>query len=135
MCNKKKIISFIRCIYEYGCVQCIKIKKADTTWSLNFKKTPDILKNLGGLKKNHQLLVGFALETNNEEVNAKNKLQDKNADLIVLNSLNDAGAGFGHDTNKVTIFDRKGNEFRFEMKSKKAVAEDIVQAIIKSIHA
>ncbi|WP_336516888.1 bifunctional phosphopantothenoylcysteine decarboxylase/phosphopantothenate--cysteine ligase CoaBC [Pollutibacter soli] len=113
----------------------IKIKKADSTWSLNFKKTQDILKNLGGLKKDNQVLVGFALETNNEEVNAKNKLQDKNADLIVLNSLNDAGAGFGHDTNKITIFDRKGNESRFDMKSKKAVAEDIVQAIIKIIHA
>lgn len=113
----------------------VKIKKSESAWSLNFRKTPDILKNLGGLKTENQVLVGFALETNNEEVNAKNKLQDKNADLIILNSLNDAGAGFGYDTNKVTIFDRKGNEFKFEMKTKKAVAEDIVQAIINTVHA
>lgn len=113
----------------------VKIKKLDSAWSLNFKKTPDILKTLGGVKKENQVLVGFALETNNEEVNAKNKLRDKNADLIVLNSLNDTGAGFGHDTNKVTIFDRKGNEFKFGIKTKKAVAEDIVQAIINTIHA
>ncbi len=111
-----------------------KIKKTEDNWSLSFKKTPDILKNLGNIKKDNQLLVGFALETNNEKENAKNKLQSKNADLIVLNSLNDTGSGFGFDTNKVTIFDKQGNEWGYEMKSKKAVAEDIVQAIIRSLH-
>jgi len=77
-----------------------------------------------------QILVGFALETNNEKLNALQKLQTKNADLIVLNSLNDAGAGFGVDSNKITIFDKRGGERTFETKSKKEVAADIVNTII-----
>ena len=82
------------------------------------------------MKAEHQTLVGFALETNNEKENALKKLSRKNADLIILNSLNDEGAGFGRDTNKIIIFDRKGNEYNFDKKSKKEVAEDIVNAII-----
>lgn len=108
-----------------------KIKKASDSFSIELMKTTDILKELGEKKNAKQLLVGFALETNNERENALKKLSSKNADLIVLNSLKDAGAGFGYNTNKVTIFDRKGNEYKFETKSKKEVAADIVNTIIQ----
>ena len=112
-----------------------KIKKSEPVLTLSLEKTTDILKSLGENKKRGQFLVGFALETNNEKENALIKLQSKNADLIVLNSLNDAGAGFGHDTNKITIFDRQGREYDFGVKSKKDVATDIVNTIIQSLHA
>lgn len=112
-----------------------KIKKTENDFSVQLTKTKDILKHLGGLKTKDQLLVGFALETNNERENALKKLQSKNADMIVLNSLNDAGAGFGHDTNKITIFDKAGKEYPFDTKSKKEVAIDIVNTIIQSLHA
>ncbi|MEO6731619.1 MAG: bifunctional phosphopantothenoylcysteine decarboxylase/phosphopantothenate--cysteine ligase CoaBC [Ferruginibacter sp.] len=108
-----------------------KIKKTGDDLSIILKKTKDILKHLGEIKKSGQLLIGFALETNNEEAYAKKKLAEKNADMIVLNSLNDAGAGFGHDTNKITIFDKLGNTHYFDTKSKAAVAEDIVNLIIQ----
>ena len=107
-----------------------KIKKSTDTFSVDLVKTKDILKHLGEIKKEHQRLVGFALETNNEKANALQKLKEKNADMIVLNSLQDAGAGFGHDTNKITIFDKGGKEYHFDTKSKAAVAEDIVDAIM-----
>jgi phosphopantothenoylcysteine decarboxylase/phosphopantothenate--cysteine ligase len=109
-----------------------KIKKKDENWSLSFTKTKDILKSLGQEKKEGQVLVGFALETDNEKLNALDKLKTKNADFIVLNSLRDPGAGFGHNTNKVTIFDKAGNEFPFETKSKAEVAKDIIDVIIRS---
>jgi phosphopantothenoylcysteine decarboxylase/phosphopantothenate--cysteine ligase len=112
-----------------------KIKKKDAEWSLSFVRTRDILKSLGEIKKGHQLLVGFALETQNEKENALAKLSSKNADMIVLNSLNDPGAGFGHDTNKVAIFDKEGHAWFFETKSKKQVAQDIVDLIIKKTNA
>ncbi len=80
--------------------------------------------------KDHQTLVGFALETNDEKENALRKLAKKNADIIVLNSLKDQGAGFGLSTNKIVIFDKKGNEYKFDKKPKKEVAEDIVNTII-----
>jgi phosphopantothenoylcysteine decarboxylase / phosphopantothenate---cysteine ligase len=112
-----------------------KIKKNDSTFSIELTKTKDILKSLGEKKNNKQLLVGFALETNNEKEYALKKLQAKNADMIVLNSLNDTGAGFGHDTNKITIFDKHNNEYKFDTKSKKEVAKDIVNTIIKLLHA
>ena len=112
-----------------------KIKKTENDFSVSLTKTTDILKTLGGLKKSNQVLVGFALETNNETAYALQKLQSKNADMIVLNSLQDAGAGFGHDTNKITIFDKTGNVYPFEMKSKKEVAKDIVNTIIKKFYA
>ncbi|HCF64621.1 MAG TPA: phosphopantothenoylcysteine decarboxylase, partial [Chitinophagaceae bacterium] len=86
------------------------------------------LQSLGAIKKN-QVVVGFALETNHEEANALKKLEAKNADFIVLNSLRDAGAGFGSDTNKITIFSKEGARFSFELKSKQAVAEDILNTI------
>ena len=112
-----------------------KIKKNDEDFTLVLKKTVDILKHLGSVKTEKQILVGFALETNNEVDNAKQKLVKKNADLIVLNSLNDAGAGFKHDSNKITIFDKKGGEIAFETKNKKAVAIDIVNTILKYSNA
>jgi phosphopantothenoylcysteine decarboxylase / phosphopantothenate---cysteine ligase len=112
-----------------------KIKKNDGTFNIELTKTKDILKSLGEKKKVGQLLVGFALETNNEKDYALKKLQTKNADMIVLNSLNDTGAGFGHDTNKITIFDKTGEEYNFDTKSKKEVAKDIVNTIIKLLHA
>jgi phosphopantothenoylcysteine decarboxylase/phosphopantothenate--cysteine ligase len=111
-----------------------KIKKDGEVLHLELVKTPDILKTLGEMKQVHQCLVGFALETDNERENAIKKMHAKNADLIVLNSLNDAGAGFGHDTNKISIFDRSGGEINFEMKSKTAVAADIVNTIINFTH-
>jgi phosphopantothenoylcysteine decarboxylase / phosphopantothenate---cysteine ligase len=112
-----------------------KIKKNDSVFNIELTKTKDILKSLGEIKKDKQLLVGFALETNNEKEYALKKLQTKNADMIVLNSLNDAGAGFGHDTNKITIFDKTGSEYNFDTKPKKEVAKDIVNTIIKLLYA
>jgi phosphopantothenoylcysteine decarboxylase/phosphopantothenate--cysteine ligase len=107
-----------------------KIKKSDSNLSIELEPTPDILASLGAIKKKNQLLIGFALETDNEAENAKSKLIRKNCDMIVLNSLNDSGAGFGHDTNKVSILDRHNNITTFELKSKAEVANDILQAII-----
>jgi phosphopantothenoylcysteine decarboxylase/phosphopantothenate--cysteine ligase len=112
-----------------------KIKKTGDELTVQLTKTKDILKTLGERKTNGQVLVGFALETNNETAYARDKLQTKNADMIVLNSLQDAGAGFGHDTNKITIFDKAGNTFPFDMKSKKNVATDIVNTIIQQFYA
>lgn len=108
-----------------------KIKKADDELTITLKKTKDILASLGKAKSNRQILVGFALETENEKANARKKLTEKNADLIVLNSLKDEGAGFGHDTNKVTLFFKNGTEKQMELKSKSASAKDIVDAIIE----
>ncbi|MEJ7820710.1 MAG: bifunctional phosphopantothenoylcysteine decarboxylase/phosphopantothenate--cysteine ligase CoaBC [Chitinophagaceae bacterium] len=108
-----------------------KIKKTKDLFTLSLKKTPDILKQLGEIKNGDQIIVGFALETNNEKENALSKLVTKKIDLIVLNSLNDEGAGFGTDSNKIAIYDKNGNEFLFEIKSKKLVAKDIVNTIIQ----
>jgi phosphopantothenoylcysteine decarboxylase / phosphopantothenate---cysteine ligase len=111
-----------------------KIKKNDGNMHVELKKTKDILASLGDVKKNGQFLVGFALETINEKEYALGKLKSKNADMIVLNSLNDVGAGFGGDTNKITIFDKNKQEYSFTMKSKKEVAKDIVDTIQKLMH-
>lgn len=108
-----------------------KIKKNAEDFSIQLKKTTDILASLGKVKKQGQLLIGFALETEQEEVYAKAKLQKKNLDLIVLNSLNDKGAGFKTDTNKITIFNSAFEKTSFETKSKTAVAKDICAEIIK----
>lgn len=108
-----------------------KIKKKDETFTIELTKTKDILKSLGEKKKKEQILVGFALETNNEIENAKEKLKKKNADLIVLNSMNDEGAGFGIDTNKITIFGKKGEEFQFDTENKTVVAKNIIDTIIR----
>lgn len=109
-----------------------KMKKSEASISLELKKTVDILAQLGSRKQNHQCLVGFALETENELANAKQKLDTKNLDFIVLNSLQDAGAGFGTDTNKVSLVDRE-KVIACELKSKAGVATDIVDKIIEII--
>ena len=111
-----------------------KIKKTSDEWSLSFTRTRDILKTLGEQKQPGQVLVGFALETEQEEANARKKLAAKNADMIVLNSLRDDGAGFGHDTNKVTVFDREGGVYPLALQSKTAVAQDIVNLLIHRLH-
>jgi phosphopantothenoylcysteine decarboxylase/phosphopantothenate--cysteine ligase len=107
-----------------------KTKRGKSDWELQLKPTLDIAKQLGEQKKKGQILIGFALETYNELENAQKKLASKNLDFIVLNSLNDKGAGFGVDTNKITIIDKDNNLEDFELKSKKEVAHDIVQKII-----
>ena len=106
-----------------------KIKKSEDSFTIELEKTKDILASLGLIKKN-QFLIGFALETENEIENAKLKVQKKNLDLIVLNSLQDAGAGFGGSTNKVTFIDKDFNVEPMELKSKEAVADDILNKII-----
>ena len=110
-----------------------KIKKESESkvFTIDFKKTNDILFNLGKLKKN-QLLIGFALENNNEIKNAKKKLKEKNLDIIVLNSLNDEGATFGHDTNKVTIIDDNLEVNHYDLKPKRFVANDIFEYILSN---
>ena len=108
-----------------------KIKKNGERILLELKQTQDILKALGEKKKSRQILVGFALETTNERQNALVKLKKKNADLIVLNSLNEENAVFGSDMNNVTIFEKGGKEFQFETKIKQDVAKDIVDTIIQ----
>ena len=111
-----------------------KIKKKETTLTLELEKTKDILASLGEIKQN-QILVGFALETNNELENAKGKLKKKNLDLIVLNSLNDKGAGFKSETNKVTIIDKNDTITAYELKSKAEVAKDLINEIITKLDA
>jgi phosphopantothenoylcysteine decarboxylase/phosphopantothenate--cysteine ligase len=111
-----------------------KIKKTSGTLTIELAKTKDILKGLGQMKQEGQILAGFALETTNERAYALDKLKSKNADLIVLNSLNDEGAGFGHDTNKVTIFEKNGNELAYERKPKQQVAKDIVDRIVNLLY-
>ena len=116
--------------YKPTQVSSEKIKKEDEVFTIELTKTIDILNEFGKIKKKGQILVGFALETNNELENAKAKLSKKNLDFIVLNSLNDENAGFQHDTNKVTFIDINNDIQRFELKSKKEVAKDIVEKII-----
>ncbi|GAB5474332.1 MAG: bifunctional phosphopantothenoylcysteine decarboxylase/phosphopantothenate--cysteine ligase CoaBC [Maribacter sp.] len=111
-----------------------KIKKASDTLSLDLVRNKDILRSLGERKQN-QFLVGFALETENELENAKGKLKRKNLDAIVLNSLNDPGAGFGKATNKITFIDKNSVIKTFELKTKAAVAADILSEICSRIHA
>ncbi len=110
-----------------------KIKKNDNNLGIELKKTVDILSLLGSQKKDGQVLAGFALETNDEEKNAVEKLKKKNLDFIVLNSLNDEGAGFKKDTNKITIIDRNLQKTVYDLKSKKEVARDICNKIIELI--
>lgn len=116
-------------------VSITKIKKSGDELHLKLKKTKDILAELGKHKTQKQTLVGFALETNKEVANAKQKLQKKNLDFIVLNSLRSKGAGFGFDTNKITIIDKVGVQTEYKLKSKTEVAHDIVQKIIDMKHA
>jgi|TARA_B110000879_G_C11172080_1_gene514053 phosphopantothenoylcysteine decarboxylase/phosphopantothenate--cysteine ligase len=106
-----------------------KIKKTAEEFTLELVKTKDVLKELGAIKTKKQTLVGFALETQNEYENAVTKLENKNLDFIVLNSMNDKGAGFGKDTNKVTLIERTGKKHTFDTKPKTEVAEDIVDLL------
>jgi phosphopantothenoylcysteine decarboxylase/phosphopantothenate--cysteine ligase len=108
-----------------------KIKKSADNFSVELKRTKDILSAIGKIKTSSQILIGFALETQNEEQHAVQKLNNKNADAIVLNSLQDEGAGFGFDTNKVTIFFKDGNKVSIEKSSKKQIAEAIVALTAK----
>ncbi|OFX17092.1 MAG: phosphopantothenoylcysteine decarboxylase [Bacteroidetes bacterium GWA2_31_9] len=112
-------------------VELEKIKKDNFNNTIELVETKDIAAELGRLKKTNQILIGFALETHNESVNATKKLISKNLDFIVLNSLNDKGAGFSFDTNKITIIDKSNNIEHFELKSKAEVATDIVNKICK----
>ena len=107
-----------------------KIKKGDNDLDIKLKRTKDIALELGKVKKSHQLTVGFALETDEEEANARKKLKSKNLDFIVLNSLNHRGAGFAHDTNRISIIDGDNKSIEFELKSKTDVARDIAQHIL-----
>lgn len=111
-----------------------KLKKKEQALQITLVPNPDIASQLGAMKKKHQFTVGFALETDEEQVNARKKLESKNLDVIVLNSLNHEGAGFAHDTNKVSIFDRHNKEQHFELKSKVEVAKDLVDFIEQSLN-
>jgi phosphopantothenoylcysteine decarboxylase/phosphopantothenate--cysteine ligase len=111
-----------------------KIKKKESNVQIELVPTKDILASVGAIKK-EQYLVGFALETENELENARDKIKRKNLDLIVLNSLKDKGAGFGLDTNRITLIDKKGKVQEFALKSKKEVATDIFTEILKGVHA
>jgi phosphopantothenoylcysteine decarboxylase / phosphopantothenate---cysteine ligase len=112
-----------------------KIKKNEDSLDLHLIKNKDIAKYLGENKKENQILIGFALETNDEIKNALSKIHKKNLDFIVLNSLQDEGAGFGHDTNKINIINKEGAIKKFDLKSKKEVAHDIINELIELINS
>jgi phosphopantothenoylcysteine decarboxylase / phosphopantothenate---cysteine ligase len=111
-----------------------KIKKENQSLDISLVPTRDILKSMGESKRNDQVLVGFALESNDEIVNAKSKLKNKNLDMIVLNSLRDEGAGFNVSTNKITIIDKKGESVSYPLKSKSEVASDVVDSVEKTLN-
>jgi phosphopantothenoylcysteine decarboxylase/phosphopantothenate--cysteine ligase len=116
--------------YRPAHVAAEKIKKSGETLTLELVKNVDIAATLGQSKRPEQFAVGFALETTNELAHAQDKLRRKNFDLVVLNSLRDAGAGFGHDTNKVTVLDAAGQIVNFELQSKADVARGLVSLIL-----
>ena len=130
--NNSDIVIMAAAVSDYKPIEFSekKIKKDNNELNIKFEKTTDILFELGQNKKN-QILVGFALENNNELSNAINKLEKKNLDLIVLNSLNDEGAGFGYDTNKITVVDCSGNVTPYKLKKKDEVADDVFKHIIE----
>ena len=117
--------------YKPNIVAKNKIKKSDNNINVSLEKTVDILAEMGNKKSDKQFIVGFALETDNEVENAKDKLKRKNLDMIVLNSLNNKGAGFQHNTNKITIIDKANNISNFELKDKSEVAKDVIDKIIE----
>lgn len=133
--EKQNINIFAAAVADYAPsrIEDQKIKKQLEKISLEMSKTIDIAKALGKKKAKGQFNVGFALETENEEEHAKEKLTNKNFDMIVLNSLNDKGAGFKLDTNRITIIDQQNNIQKFELKSKKQVAKDILYEVEKRI--
>ena len=130
--KKSDIIVMSAAVADYRPKQVAsqKLKKSDKILNIDLEPTVDILKTLGKQKSSNQFLCGFALETENEESNAHEKLIKKNLDMIVLNSLRDKGAGFKYDTNKISILDKNNKFYRFEMKSKVEVAKDIIDFII-----
>ena len=127
------LVIFAAAVADYAPAEVAqqKIKKKEMEFSLEMTKTVDIAGTLGLRKKSNQLLVGFALETNDELENARKKLETKNLDYVVLNSLNDLGAGFAHDTNKITVIGREGVERHFELKTKQEAAQDLLELIIR----
>lgn len=130
--NKQDVIIMAAAVADYTPVKVggTKIKKKENVTQIELKPTKDILASVGKIKNKNQILVGFALETNDEVENAKKKLKAKNLDFIVLNSLNDKGAGFEHETNKVTFIDNNNKIEKFELKSKVNVASDIFNKVI-----
>lgn len=131
--NDSDIIILVAAVADYkpATVAQNKIKKSDEVFSLDLVKTVDIAATLGARKQKHQIMVGFALETNDEINHASQKLHKKNLDFIVLNSMNDQGAGFMHDTNKITILDRIGGSTSYDLKSKDEIAGDILDYLSK----
>ncbi len=129
--DKSDIIVYAAAVADYTpiIISEKKIKKNGETLNIELKKTKDIAKELGKIKTDKQIAIGFALETDNEIENAKQKLIKKNFDFVVLNSLQDKGAGFQHNTNKITIINKKNNVKYFELKNKNEVAKDIVRHI------
>lgn len=131
--TEAEIIIFAAAVADYtpATVAEKKIKKKEATFQIDLVKTIDLAATFGKLKTEKQKIIGFALETDNELANALDKMQRKNFDMIVLNSLNDKGAGFGHDTNQITILKNNGERLDFGLKTKTEVAEDIVQEVAK----
>lgn len=112
-----------------------KKKRDGSNFTIELVENPDIALEMGKQKTHHQLTVGFALESHQEEEFAREKLKKKNFDLVVMNSLQDKGAGFAHDTNKITVYDTANNAFPFELKTKEAVARDILNLIVRKLNA
>jgi len=110
-----------------------KVKRTDGDFLLRLKPTSDIAESLGGRKKSGQIVAGFALETHNEMANASKKLERKHLDLIIMNSMQDQGAGFGYKTNRITIIDSNNNIYKFELKTKEEAARDILDKIVSMI--
>ncbi len=133
--EQNDVVIFAAAVADYrpSEISPIKIKKQDSDLTIKLIKTKDIAGSFGAKKSENQILVGFALETNDEISNASTKLHKKNLDFIVLNSLADQGAGFKHDTNKVTIIDNQGIKVEFPLKSKKEVATDIIDFLVSKI--
>ena len=134
-CEESDVVVLCAAVADYRAEQvCDKKMKRGSTNTLTIKlvENPDIAKAVGAKRHDGQILVGFALETDNEEEHARAKLEKKNLDMIVLNSLQDKGAGFGTDTNKVKILERNGAINAYECKSKKMVAKDIVDIVVNN---
>jgi phosphopantothenoylcysteine decarboxylase/phosphopantothenate--cysteine ligase len=115
--------------FKPGKIHDQKVKRGKKDWVIRLKPTEDIAFALGKIKKRGQLLIGFALESSDEIRNAREKMEKKNFDFIVLNSLADPGAGFGYDTNQISILERDNNILHFELKSKRDVAKDILKKV------
>ena len=134
--NTDKWLVFAAAVSDYKPIKTYsqKIKKLDGYLEIKLEKTKDILLEMSSAKKDHQFVVGFALETENEERNAIKKLQTKNLDMIILNSMKDKGAAFGFDTNKISIIEKDLSITNYDLKEKSEVAKDIVSSIIKKIN-